>query len=391
MKKTVFFLAVLLFAGCKTGSSRQEAGEIAEIDVSQKYPEREVFLQDIAKVEYIPLETNDNTLISISQTVYVSDHYIIIINIREGDILVFDGNGKSKFSFNNRGQSGTEYTNLSYVAFDEKAKEIYVANSNAVEPKFLVYHEDGTFKRSIPYPPNFSPGDVYSYDDRTLLVYDVMNLRQDTYSKNPYLLIDKNDGSVVDTLGIYLPVRVSNRIIIEVEVDGQKGVMPMTLSINNNRSYGNNFLISDWSSDTIYRLTLQKELQPVIIRKPSVQNSDPKMVISNNLITDKYFFFTKAVLDFESAQKSRSIPTMDLMYDFKIRQLFEYKLLNKDFETGSVDFDTAITQKNTGVYKLDVFRLYEADKDGALKGDLKQLLENLDEEDNPVLVKVTFF
>jgi len=391
MKKTVFFLALLLLTQCKTSSSKQEAGDIAEIDVSQKYAEREVFLQDIAKVEYIPLETNDNTLIGISRTIYVSDNYIIVVNIGEGDIFVFDGKGKSKFSFNNRGQSGTEYVNLSSIAFDEKAKEIFVTNSFAATPKFLVYSEDGKFKRSLPFPPDFSPRDIYNFDDKTLLVYDVLGLNQDNYSKNPYLLIDKNDGRVVDTLNILLPVRISNRIMLEVEVDGQKGVMPMTLSINNNRSYGNNFLISDWSSDTIYRLTPQKELQPMIVRKPSVHNSDPKTVISNDLITNKYIFFTKAVFDFESAQKSRTFPTMSLMYDFETMQLNEYKLINVDYDARSVGFDAAITPENTGVYKLDVFRLFEADEAGSLKGELKQLLKTLDEDDNPVLVKVSFF
>jgi len=390
MKKAAFFLALLLLTQCKSSSSKQVAGDIAEIDVSQKYPEREVFLQDIAKVEYIPLETNDNTLVSVSRTVYVSDNYIVIINIREGDILIFDGKGKSKFSFNNRGQSGTEYINLSSIAFDEKAKEIFVSNSFAAEPKFLVYSEDGKFKRSLPYPPNFAPSDIYSFNEKTLLVYDTYGLNQDNYSKNPYLLIDKNDGSIVDTLDIHLPVRVSNRVILEVEIDGQKGVMPMTLSISNNRSYGNNFLISDWSSDTIFRLTPQKELQPVIIRQPSVYKSDHKMVISNELITDKYMFFTKAVFDFEAAQKSRTFPTMSLMYDFQTRQLSEYKLINKDYETRSVGFEASITPENTGVYKLDVFRLFDADKAGQLKGELKQLLKVLDGDDNPVLVKVSF-
>jgi hypothetical protein len=391
MKKTVFFLALLLLTQCKIGSNKQEAGDIAEIDVSQKYPEREVFLQDIAKVEYIPLETNDNTLVSISQTVYVSDNYIIVINIREGDILVFDGKGKSKFSFNNKGQSGTEYINLSRIAFDEKAKEIFVSNSFAAEPKFLVYSEDGKFKRSLPYPPNFTPTDIYSFNENTLLVYDTYGLNQDNYSAKPYLLIDKNDGNIVDTLDIHLPVRVSNRVPIQVEVDGQMLTTALTLSISNSRSYGNNFLISDWSSDTIFRLTPQKELQPVLVRKPSVHNSDPKMIISNELITDKYFFFTKAVFDFESAQKSRTFPMMSLMYDFKTMQLNEYKLINKDYDARNVGFESTITPENTGVYKLDVFRLFDADEAGQLKGELKELLKMLDGDDNPVLVKVSFF
>ena len=391
MKKTVFFLAVLLFTQC-TSNSKKEASEIPKIDVSRNYPEREVFLQDVAKVEYIPLETNDNTLISSnSRIVYVSDNYIIVINLTQGDIFVFDGQGKSKFSFNNKGQSGTEYGYVSSIAFDEKAKEIFVSDRYSAIPRFLVYTEDGKFKRTFPFPPDFSPSEIYSYNDELLLVYDVFGLNQDNYSNKPYLLLSKNDGSIVDTIGIHLPVRVSDRIRFEGEVNGQKSMVILQIFTFNNRSYGKDFLIADWSSDSIYRLTPTKELQPVIVRTPPVQKSDPKMILSNSLITDKFVFLEKTVFDFEAAKNSSSIPSKDLMYDFETGQLNEYKLFNKDYKERSVGFTAAITSKNTGVYTLDVFRLLEADETGKVTGDLKPLLKTLDEEDNPILVKVTFF
>jgi hypothetical protein len=373
-----------------TDTGKQRAGDLAEINISRTYPERELYLQDIAEVEYIPLETNDNTLIGVSRTVYVSDNYIIIINVMSGDVLVFDGKGKSKFSFNHKGQSGTEYIYINAIAFDEKAKELFISDRSSAVPKFLVYAEDGTFKRSLPIPPDFSPRDMFSFDDATLLVYDEFGLNNDQYSNKPYVFISKNDGTVVDTLGIHLPVRVSNRVMIEVEINGQTGIAPLTIRINNNRSYGKNFLIADWSSDTLYRLTPTKELQPVIVRTPSVQKSDPKIVLSNELITNKYIFFTKAVFDFEAVKKTRSIPTMNLAYDFETGQLNEYKLINKDYEVGNVGFEEAITPENTGVYRLDVPKLFEADETGKVKGVLKELLKTLDEEDNPVLVKVRF-
>ena len=390
MKNLIILLSALLFMQCKTDNGRQGSGALAEIDISQTYPERELYVQDIADVEYIPLETNDNTLIGASRIVYVSDNYIIVINVGDGDIFVFDGKGKSKFSFNHKGQSGTEYISVNAIAFDEKAKEIFISDRYSAIPKFLVYAEDGTFKRSLPMPPDFSPGDIYNFDDVALLVYDVFGLMENKYSNKPYLLISKNDGRIVDTLDIDLPERVSNRFAVPVEVDGQMATMSVRLSITNNRSYGKNFLIADWSSDTIYRLTPKKELQPVIVRTPPVQKSDPKTVISNGLITNKYIFLTKAVFDIESAKKSRSFPVINLAYNFETGQLSEYRLINKDYEGEYFVFTEAVTPENTGVYKLDVPKLFEADEAGKIKGTLKQLLQTLDEEDNPVIVKVKF-
>ena len=391
MKKIIYFLAVLSLTQCKSGG-KTGIGELVEIDISKKYPVKELYLQDIAKVEHIPLETNINTLMRSSATiVYVSDNYIVASNTTDGDVFVFDGKGKSKFSFNHKGQGPTNYISLNSIAFDEQAKEIFIFDRFSANPKFLVYAEDGKFKRILECPSNFSPRDVYNFDDATLFVYDDYGLNQNRYSNKPYLLISKKDGNVVDSLNIHLPVRVPNRVFHEVIVDGQTYTQPITLSMSNNRSYGKNFLITDWSSDTIYRLSPQKELQPVIVRKPSVQKTEPKMVVTNNLITDKFIFFTKTVLDFEFVKKTMQFPPiMNMMYDFETGQINEYKLINKDFESSNIDFVSTITTENTGVYKLDIAELFEEGKAGKIKGELKQFLKSLNEEDNPILVKITF-
>jgi len=384
-------VAVLLLSQCKTSVNKTGIGGLVEIDVSQKFPLKELYLQDIAQVEYIPLETNKNTLMrSSARIAHVSDNYIVATNAGDGDVFVFDGKGKSKFSFNHKGQGGTHYNQLYSIAFDERAKEIFIFDRASANPKFLVYAEDGEFKRTLASPSNFLPRDVYDFDDETLLVYDDYGLSQNRYSNKPYLFISKKDGSIVDTLDIHLPVRVSNRHFFEVEVDGQKGMTSISLWITNNRSYGENFLISDWSSDTIYKLTPQKELQPMIFRKPSIEKSDPKIIISNELVTDKFIFLGKGVLDFDMAKRANTFPTMSLMYDFETGQINEYKLINKDYESLNVVFDPAITSENTGVRKLDVARLFEEDEAGKVKGELKELLKTLDEEDNPILMKVKF-
>ena len=66
MKKLVLMIipalicgAVLLLSQCKmSNSSKPSAGDLIEIDIAKEYPEKELYIQDIAKIEYIPLETN---------------------------------------------------------------------------------------------------------------------------------------------------------------------------------------------------------------------------------------------------------------------------------------------------------------------------------------------
>ena len=391
LKMAVIFIIVLVLFQCKSGTGKYETGNLAEIDISKKYPVQELYLQNIAKVEYIPLETNKNTLMRSGSTiVHVSDDYIIASNKTDGDVFVFDGKGKSKFSFNRKGPNGAmEYRNLIGITFDEKAKEIFIYDGT--NNKWFVYAEDGKLIRTFAcHFSKFSP-DLYNFDDETLFAYDEFGVMfQARYSNKPYCFISKKDGSIVDSLNIYLPFRVSNWKIVNAEINGKSRRQGLNISMTNNKSYGKNYLIADWSHDTIYRLTPQKELQPLIVRKPSVQDAEPKIIISNYLATDKFILLGKVILDFERVVRREGVSKTTLKYDFETGQINECKLINKHFEAQVIEFKDAITPENTCVALLDVALLFEENEAGKIKDELKELLKTLDEEDNPVLMKIKF-
>jgi len=394
LKMTVYFLSVLTFLQCKSGTGTFVAGEI---DVSRSYPLKELYLQDVAKVEYIAFETNVNTIMRIrtDMIVYVSDNYIIVANTHsnDGDILVFDGKGRSKFTFNHRGQGPTNYNSLfGGIAFDEKAKEIFVFD-RAANPKIQVYAENGEHKRTLTGFPDFREITLHNFDDETLLIYDNTGVwgQNTTYSHKPYMLMSKRDGSIVDTLNIHLPVRLSNAAVWRVEENGQPMTYSMNVPITNNRSFGNDFIITDWSSDTIYRLTPQRELQPMIVRKPPMQDTEPKILISNFLATDKFKLLGVYVMDYGLLRNGGDIIRRQLMYDFETGQINEYRFKNRDITSSrGTMFHEAVTPENTAVTVYDVVRLFEMDENGEIRGELKELLKTLDEEDNPVLMKITF-
>lgn len=391
LKMTVIFITVLVFLQCKSGTEKYGAGELAAIDVTIDYPQKEFYLQDIAKVEYIPFETNDNALMSRSVKIfYVSDDYIIAANIVEGDVFVYDGNGKWKYSFNHKGQGAEEYVFLNSIAFDEKAKEIFVSEYYSSNPKILVYDESGTYKRTLPCPPNFWPN-LYNFDDETLFVYDDCGiLGMKGYSNKPYLFMSKKDGSFTDSLNIYLPVRLSNASVWHGEENGQPATYSKVMSIGNNRSYGENFLIADWSADTIYRLTSQKELQPMIVRKPPMQSTDPKILLSNYLVTDKFILLGAYKMDYDALKNGEVIWPKQLMYDFRTGEINVYRLKNRDITSLNNIMIDAITPENTGIIMHDAAYLFVMDENGEVKGDLKELLKTLNEDANPVLVKIKF-
>ncbi|MDR2913889.1 MAG: 6-bladed beta-propeller [Tannerella sp.] len=392
LKMTVIFITALLFLQCKSGTEKNGAGELAEIDVTMDYPRKELYLQDIAKVEYIPFETNDNALMSRSAKIfYVSDDYIIAANIVEGDVFVFDGNGKWKHSFNHKGQGSEEYIYLNSIAFDEKAKEIFVCEWFSSNPKILVYGENGEYNRTLPCPPDFWPN-LYNFDDETLFVYDDYGIfNMEGYSNRPYLFMSKKDGSFTDSLNIHLPVRLSNTSVWHGEENGQPMTYSRSMRISYNRSYGKNFLIADWSADTIFRLTPQKELQPMIVRKPPMQSTDPKILLSNFLVTDKFILLGVHKMDYNALKNGEEISQKQLMYDFGTGEINVYRLKNKDIPSSTnVTIMDAITPENTGITMYNAAFLFDLDGKGEAKGDLKELLNTLNEDTNPVLVKIKF-
>lgn len=63
------------------------------IDMNEDYPEKEIVLQDIADISYIPLETNDEFLFDGSVEV-VTDQYVITKGHRGNDVCFFSRQGK---------------------------------------------------------------------------------------------------------------------------------------------------------------------------------------------------------------------------------------------------------------------------------------------------------
>jgi hypothetical protein len=92
---------------------------------------------------------------------------------------------------------------------------------------------------------------VFNFDDKALLVYDDIII--DPYIKshakeNPYSLISKKDGSMISVLDIHLPERYSTRMA-QREKNGWR---PVFLSFPYSMYYGQDFVIADISSDTLY-------------------------------------------------------------------------------------------------------------------------------------------
>ena len=206
---------IFLF-GCKQ-VKQQKTENFPIIDLSESYPKKEILLQDIADIEYVALETTDDVIISAgSDIAYISDEYIVIRDIIQNSIFVFNREGKIRNHFNRIGNSAQEYIGgIAKCVVDGKNDEIFVIDFH----KILVYSFSGEYKRTIPVSKEYTLMDAYNFDDNNLLICDNNGVRQNSgYREDPYYLISKQDGSITYILDIRLPLRYTNRWATEVEL-----------------------------------------------------------------------------------------------------------------------------------------------------------------------------
>ena len=373
-------------------SCSSNSAESSVIDVLKKYPEKKIILQDIAEIEYIPLDTSNDVLLTGTHNItYLSDKYILaaIKSFEQGDVFLFSRDGKVISRFNNKGNSGAEYINISSIAFDEKAEEIYIFDSFSGQ-KVYVYSKNGDYIRDFNFVDNVN-FEIYNFDEQTLLAYDKYGIAYDFYKNKPYWLISKKDGEILSELDITLPVRYFNSTRIALtHPDGTTSLHATGISLNNNRSDGSNLIIGDMSSDTIYRLTSDKKLLPLITRTPSVHSSEPRVILTPELKTDKFIVLAKTTLDFEMLAREGTNPFETLIYDFTSHQTNRVVFVNSDFASHSLQFSEVSLPQNRGLYAFDALTLITAYEEDKLMGKLKELASTLTENDNPVLVYVKF-
>lgn len=107
-KKNVILLLILFLVSSQIVSPQSKTGDLPVFDFSKDYPQKKLRLQDMADIEYVPLETTDDILLGGSSVLSaVTDKYILVHEVRLGDIFVFDRKtGKLYSHFNHKGQGG---------------------------------------------------------------------------------------------------------------------------------------------------------------------------------------------------------------------------------------------------------------------------------------------
>ena len=369
--KCLIILFCLLTINIYSIKAQSKTKNIPVVDVSKNYSLEKLSLQDMASVEYIPLETTDDILLSGNAALSaVGEKYILVHEFQLGDIYLFDRHtGKLKSHFNHKGGSGMEYNWIKNgTILDEKAEEIYL--------KIDCFDHDMK---------------IIDYNDESLLIYDDVVIdpgREKQTAQTPYRFVSKKDGSTLSTLNLHFSRRNSNAVARQKE----NGWYSFQFYYPHNMHYGSDIMIMDLSCDTLYQLSANKKLTPIFARKPSVYASEPRNVWTPLLTTDKFMLFGTFILDFNTTGRKG----IEFMYDFKTGQIKKISIMDhelnysirgpREWDSGS---STAIA-KNKSAEFVSASAMLEAYQKKRLKGNGNEVAKNLLEDDNQVVRILTF-
>lgn len=372
MKLLYYTLLFVILASCKDQKGQQDIG-IWHFDVTKEYPTKEIYIQDIADVDYIPLETNDSILWRGREVLYLDDDYIVGAN-RNNGVYFHDGKGKALNMFNKMGQGPKEYLDMYKVQYDKKSDEIYINDMF----KYYVYDKEGNFKRSF----QGIEDKLYSRIEQFFILNED-ELIQYNYN-NHYTRVSRLTG---EHLGdIKLGVADSTTTL-----HFRKNNMIFNTIVSHFTKDKEGYIITSFSSDTTYLLTSNLQLKPIGVRIPPVSSQDVPVFLLPVKNTPRYYFMS-------TIKKEDSFPVKAYMMDKKTNQIYYLKdyFKNKDYIGLKVHLDMfgpsvlADLPNNVCVQSLNITKLCEAYEEGKLSGKLKDIAANLKEDDNPVLMIIKF-
>lgn len=370
---------MLIACGSNDDKSDVKQSLISTIDVSANYPIKEIVLQDIAKIKYIPLETKDDVLIDNTNLIgYVSEDSLIVCNRSQGDVMIFDNNGKFINKFNHKGQSGMEYRHIINFEYCKNSKEIFI--SEFLGKKIQVYDISGKYQRSLNILDNVSLKGYTAYNDTLMLGYqnDIVidndkSEVEDSTDIQPFMLFKKQDGSIVSTLN----VRIKERLSMVRRTDG---VIIMGKFNTVIPKYDRNCILDDISSDTVYSLAADFSLRPILIKQPPILSvkKDDRVFTEILSVSSKYIFLY--LTKWNATQKKYENTNIGI--NRETQEIFQCKITNKNF--ADKDFFKYLRKAKF----INADELIDALEENKLSGKLKTIAEQIKADDNPVAMTV---
>ena len=380
---------ILLVVGTGCGGGKQSTNDYITIDVTKSYPKKELILQDFMDVEYIVLETNDE-FVTQGIVLAIGKNFIIVKNqVRDGNIFIFDRNGKGVRNINRIGQGPEDYTNISGIVIDEDNGEIFVNDEFA--KKIMVYDLNGQFKRTLPHVDDYQyRNEIYIFNNNSLICKDASFDSDEANKKAPFVIISKQTGSIINDIQIPYTKKIIPSVTFTIEMNGNSMPVGAGYVYFPIIPYHDSWILTEASSDTVFRYFPDGNKIPFIVRTPSIQSMNPEVFLFPRILADRFYFMQTTKREYNEEIR-KAFPTIELAYDRQEKAIFETTVYNDDFSNKRiVDMKRETIRDDEVAFhdKIEAYELMEANEKGLLKARLKEIAEELNEDDNPVIMLV---
>ncbi|TGV03408.1 6-bladed beta-propeller [Flavivirga rizhaonensis] len=308
-------------------------------------------LSEIAdEIIAIPLETNDDCLISfISRVIMTKDYYFVL----SSDLYQFNKKGKFIRQIGERGRGPNEYSRINSIAVDGEEQTIFMATGQ----KLLAYNFDGKIKQGIKFKKFV---EFMSFTDEELLIISTeMGIEQENNKFKNVTKLHK----------VSRRLNVKDSILVKsIDLKKQSGTFYSGAQYISN--FGKQLYLyypvlmkESIIRDTLYKIDDEK-LLPFL--KLNFKRKKDKHLLFKNIYRSKNFLFSE--YNYNRQQYF-------FCYDFKSNKQMNMK---SGFEDD--------------ILKTGVAKLIPLDKKSGLMLFIKEahqvseIIEGVDENDNPILM-----
>lgn len=386
MKQIAYFSILLALAAC--GERTQMASELLVADKNVDCPTQEIYLEDIADVDYIPLVTTDSILVNDYPPESVTPEGIAVRGGQPGELLLLDPTGQKLVGRVCRcGQGPEEYTVIYRCVVDWQRCEVYIADYTHLK----AYDFAGNYLRTL-----LTKEEIPMLDIRNLNVDQLLCARERENCETPYrpyFTLSKADGRVDTLTSIELPRFIaSNRTVLSN--DGRSynahAFLPLLVGC------ADRMWLTALALDTIFQINPDRSLLPVMapLRAPTRDEEAPLLHFRG--INDRYIWLSwvrrNVTVQLEHMEAGMREDLKIYMYDRKAQTWCEpaYRCRAwSGFEPRYIFTDPL--PYGYGLVMLNAMDLVEAYQNDELADErLREIASTLREDDNPVLMRLKF-
>ncbi|MDR2146153.1 MAG: 6-bladed beta-propeller [Tannerella sp.] len=408
-KQLIAFAAILTLSACNNSKNRTDKSQeqIAEnrdsvitiqLSGSSRYKHEFAMSEIVKDIQYIPLETNDDCLLGnrIGQPVFTKDYIFIVSG---GILFQFDRNGKFVKRINRKGQGPGECDTRDF-GIVEKTQLIYIYDNWKLSVN--IYDFNGKYLDVIRNPfsqePDGSSGSRMECDVKGNIFFNFDNFGSMKYQY-----------TVMDNKGEFL-YKSPNPILY----DNKKKIWRFSIYPSAMYFYDNTLYYNYVFNDTVFRINDDYSCSPAyIIKIPKrltleenirtgtneIPYSDFSGHIQHKAIREDHHYIY--IYNNYNPYSEDFIPLFS-RYDKQKKELLDNinPKLKNDFD-GGMDIELAPFKQTDNVFiytywphemqeKLTDGHFAETEVEFPEKRDsLKTMINNLPEDDNPVLMIVT--